>query len=114
MNNVVGVASQIRTNTGAKLLRKISLDIMENSLIGLFIDRTNDDTSLRNCFNDDKMMEILKCGDCLSLNDERTIKFHQNWKQDSYVFDESRQIWYDSNINPITDDLFIPRDDNNG
>ena len=33
------------------------------------------------------------------MNDKKTIEFHQSCKQDSFVFDESRQIWYDSKIN---------------
>lgn len=111
MNNVVDLSENIRTNTGARLLRKISMVRMHNSLIELFVDRTAIDTSLSGHFNKDKIRKNLKYGYCLSLNDKKTIKFHNSCKQDFYVFDESRQIWYDSKIDPITDDLFISRDD---
>lgn len=111
MVNSVNVASQIRTNTGARLLRKISLAKMHNSLFDLFVDRTAIATSFKSPFNKDKIIKNLKYRHCLCLNDKRTIEYHKSCKQDFYVFDESRQIWYDSKINPIKDDLFIPRDD---
>ena len=112
MNNVVGVASQIRTNTGAKLLREISLKTMKRKLIDLFKDRTSDKPV--NLFNDDKIRKVMQYKRCKSLNDKRKIEFHQSCIQDSDVFDESKQIWIPNSVNPINDDLFIPRNDYSG
>ena len=84
---------------------------MHNSLIDLFVDRTKVETTFRRFMNNDSIKKSMQFHKCQSLNDERTIKFHQSAKQDSYVFDESRQIWIDDNVDPINDDLFIPRDD---
>ena len=112
MNDIVGVASQIRTNTGAKLLRKISLDRMENSLMDLFVDRTKQDTVNR-LNSEDGIRKVLKYSHCQRLNDARRIEFGNSFKQADDVFDEKRQIWIDKYIDPIKDDLFIPRDDSN-
>ena len=109
MNYFVDAASEIRTNTGAKLLRKISLRSMHNSLIDLFQDRTSMDNV--NLFDEDGIRKVLRYSKCQDLNDASTIEFNQSSKQDDYVFDESKQIWIPSRVNPITDDLFIPRDD---
>ena len=111
MNNVFDVASEIRTNTGAKILRKISLEKMHYHLMDLFQDRTKIDEQVNLLDNEDGIRQTLRYIHCKNLNDERTIKFHQGWKQESDVFDEKRQIWIDSFIDPINDDLFIPRSD---
>lgn len=112
MNNFVGVASQIRTNTGAKLLRKISLDRIQNSLMELFEDRTKQKTNL--FADEDGIRKVLRYSNCLHLNDARTIEFGNSFKQANDVFDEKRQIWIDRFIDTEKDDLFIPRDDSNG
>lgn len=106
---MISLASEIRTRVGEKLSRNVSLVKMHNSLSELFVDRTSIDTSLGRFFKFDK--DAPRYYHCLCLNDERTIKFHQSTKQDSYVFDEQRQIWIDEYIDPIKEDYFIPRDD---
>lgn len=108
---MIALASEIRTNVGDKLSRNVSLVNMHNSLSELFVDRTSIDTSLRRYFDDGAMKKSMQFSHCQSLNDERTIKFHQSCKQEDDVFDETRQIWIDKFIDPIKDDLFIPRDD---
>ena len=112
MNSGVGVASQIRTHTGAKLLRSVSLKRMENSLMDLFIDRNNDDTVNR-LINEDGIRKVLRYSHCKRLNDKRRIEFNNSCKQANDVFDETRQIWISPNVDPMKDDLFIPRDDVN-
>ena len=111
MNSVVSVASNIRTSASDVLLRKVSMVRMYNSLVGLFADRTANNTPTNLFDNGDGVKRTLRYMHCLSLNDERTIAFHQGWKQSSDVFDEDRQIWIDANIDVERDDLFIPRDD---
>ena len=111
MNNAIGLAESIRTISAGKLQRNISLSRMHHTLIDLFVDRTAIDTTLAGFVNDEDVLETLRYMNCLSLNDERTIKFHQSWKQDSYVFDEKRQIWIDGIVDAEKDDMFIPRDD---
>jgi len=108
---MIALASEIRTSVGDKLSRNVSLVKMHNSLSELFIDRTAIDTSLRRFFSEDGMKKSMQQSNCKSLNDERTIKFHQSIKQQDDVFDEKRQIWIDKFIDPIKDDLFIPRSD---
>lgn len=108
---MISLASEIRTSVGDKLSRNVSLVKMHNSLSELFVDRTSIDTSLRRLFDEDKMKKSMQYSHCKSLNDERTIKFNQTCKQESDVFDEDRQIWIDEFVDPINDDLFIPRDD---
>ena len=115
MNNIVGVASQIRTNTGAKLLRKISLDRMKRKLNEFFVDWNNDNNNSNSVFGDaDGIRKVMRYSNCLHLNDARTIEFCNSFKQADDVFDEKRQIWIDRFIDTEKDDLFIPRDDNNG
>ncbi len=109
MVSITGLSESIRTTSSDKLLRTISLNKMHNSLIDLFSDRTAIDND--NGTNDEDVFKVLRYSDCLSLNDESTIKFHQSQHQQSDVFDEQRQIWIDEHINPIEDDLFIPRSD---
>ena len=111
MNNGIGLSSSIRTNCSEVLSRIVSLDEMHNSLIVLFVDRTNVDTSLARLMDDESLNKSMQYSRCKSLNDERTIKFNQSCKQESDVFDETRQIWIDEFIDPINDDMFIPRDD---
>ena len=111
MNNGIGLSSSIRTNCSEVLSRTVSLDEMHNSLIVLFVDRTNVDTSLARLMDDESLNKSMQYSRCKSLNDERTIKFNQSCKQESDVFDETRQIWIDEFIDPINDDMFIPRDD---
>ena len=113
MNNIVGVASQIRTNTGAKLLRKISLKRMNNRLMDLFMDRTKQD-SVNRFADEDGIRKVMQYNHCLHLNDARTIEFGNSCKQADDVFDEKRQIWISRFIDTEKDDLFIPRDDGNG
>ena len=113
MNNGIGLSSSIRTNCSEVLSRKISLVKMHHGLMDLFVDRTKIDTSLRRFMNDESLNKSMQYSRCKSLNDERTIKFNQSCKQESDVFDETRQIWIDEFIDPINDDMFIPRDDAN-
>lgn len=104
------LSSNIRTIASDKLLAKIPLTTMQRTLIDLFMDRTK--RNQVNLFdNKDDFKRVMKYNHCLHLNDERTIAFNQNWKQEDDVFDESRQIWIDRFIDPINDDMFIPRDD---
>lgn len=105
------LSQNIRTNTDDKLVRKVSLVKMHNSLISLFVDNTSADTKIRNLLDEDCMKMLLRYSDCLSLNDEKTIAFHQRCRQDDYVFDEDRQIWIDGTVDTEKNDLFIPRDD---
>ena len=111
MDSAIGLAESIRTISSDKLQRTISISRMKRKLIELFVDRTKTESPLFS--NDDKeeIKQVLKFNNCLSLNDERTIAFNQGWKQEDDVFDESRQIWISGHINPIEDDVFIPRDD---
>lgn len=104
-------SSSIRTISSDKLQRTFSIPGMQRNLIGLFDDGTEKDNV--NLFESEKehFKKSLRFMNCQSLNDERTIEFHQRWKQESDVFDESRQIWIDKYIDPIKDDMFIPRDD---
>ena len=111
--NSVDLSSSIRTNTGAKLLKEISLDKMHNSLMGLFVDKTKNETRI-NLFDKDEVKKTLAYNHCKSLNDKRTIEFHQSFKQEYYVFNEKRKIWISRYIDSEKDDLFIPRDDVNG
>lgn len=108
---MIDLASRIRTRTSERLLNKTSLSPIKlhKNIIGLFVDRTSIDTTLRRFMKVDD--DILKYPHCLCLNDEKTIKFHQGFKHDHYIYDEERGIWRDADINPITDDCFIPRDD---
>ena len=111
--NSVELSSSIRTNTGAKLLKEISLDKMHNNLMGLFVDKTKNETRI-NLFDNDEVKKTLAYSHCKSLNDKRTIDFHQSTKQEYYVFNEKRKIWISRYIDSEKDDLFIPRDDVNG
>lgn len=108
--NKLGMASTIRTSCAEMLARKRSIKRMQNSLIELFVDRTKDDKPV-NLFDNGKIRQILRYSHCKSLNDKKIIEFHQSFKQEDDVFDEDRQIWISSHIDPIKDDLFIPRDD---
>ena len=106
MNNApLSLSSSIRTISSDKLLRTISIPRM------LFVDRTKKENPLFSDDDKEQLDKVLKFNHCLSLNDERTIAFNQGWKQEDDVFDESRQIWISGHINPIEDDVFIPRDD---
>lgn len=105
------VSSTIRTNCAERLLRKISLKTMQRKLNELFVDWQEQENKTNLLEDNDGLRKVMKYNRCESLNDERTIEFHQSWKQDSYVFDETRQIWIDENVDPINDDMFIPRDD---
>ena len=113
MNNVIGLSDNIRTNCAERLTRKISLDRIQNSLIDLFMDRTKQDTH-DNFADEDELRKVMQYSNCLHLNDARTIEFGNSFKQADDVFDEKRQIWIDRFIDTEKDDLFIPRDDNNG
>ena len=108
---MIDLASRIRTRTSERLLNKTSLSPIKlhKNIIGLFVDRTSIDTTLRRFMKVDD--DILKYPHCLCLNDEKTIKFHQGFKHNHYIYDEERGIWRDADINPIRDDCFIPRDD---
>jgi len=112
MNSVVSVASNIRTIASDKLLKNVSLKRMHISLIDLFVDRTAIDSEI-NLIGNDKMLENLRYMHCQSLNDERTIAFHQGWKQADDVFDEQRQIWIPNTVDVEKDNMFIPRADAN-
>lgn len=108
--NKLGMASTIRTSCAEMLARKRSIKRMQNSLIELFVDRTKDDKPV-NLFDNNKIKQTLRYSHCKSLNDKRTIDFNQSFKQEDDVFDEDRQIWISSYMDPVKDDLFIPRDD---
>ena len=112
MNNApLSLSSSIRTISSAKLLRTISIPRMQRKLNELFEDETEKENKASLFGDDDAVNQSLKFMHCNSLNDERTIKFHQGWKQKDDVFDEKRQIWISKYIDPINDDMFIPRDD---
>lgn len=113
MVSVIGLSESIRTNSSANLTRNISLKKMHRKLNEVFVDWNAKDISDSDSpFGDgDAVLELSRYYHCQCLNDERTIKFHQGFKQDSYVFDETRQIWIDECIDTEKDDLFIPRDD---
>lgn len=119
MMNVLNVVvmllinSKIRTKCADELQRTISLKSMQNCLMDLFCDRTKIETSLRRFFDEDNIKNTPRWYNCLSMNDERTIKFHQGFKQQNYVFNEDKQIWIDPFVDPIEHDYFIPRDDAN-
>lgn len=103
---MISVASEIRLKVKDKLANTPT-----TNLLNLFVDRTSIDTSFRRFMgvnNDNPRYDH-----CLCLNDEKTIKFNQNLKQDSDVFDEKRQIWVGGTVDLVEDDLFIPRDDDN-
>ena len=120
----VKLASKLRTNTGERLTRNISLARIHNSLSELFVDRTNIDSSSLGRFVDmefenriylspgdavdENKITILNYNHCLHLNDEKTIK--HNSKD---VFDESRQIWIPHEVDVVKDNMFIPRSDTN-
>ena len=106
----LSISSSIRTNSSDVLLRNVSIKRMHNSLIDLFVDRTNLDT-ISGIGDEDSIKQMMQFNKCNSMNDERTIKFHQSWKQASDVFDEKLQIWIDKSIDTEKDNLFIPRDD---
>ena len=105
------LSSSIRTISSDKLQRTISIPRMQRKLIELFEDGTEKDNKVSLFGDDSAFKESLRYMHCQSLNDERTIKFHQGWKQEDDVFDEKRQIWISKYIDPINDDMFIPRDD---
>lgn len=79
MNSVICLSESIRTNTGGNLSRTISLKRMQDSLIGLFADRTKINTSFGRFFNKDNLkvespLSIYR--DCMNLNDEKTIEWN--------------------------------------
>ena len=102
----------IRTISAGKLQRDVSLSRMHHSLIDLFVDRTAINSEI-NLIGNDRMLENLRFMHCQSLNDERTIAFHQGWKQADDVFDEQRQIWIPNSVDVEKDNMFVPRDDAN-
>lgn len=105
------LSSSIRTIASDKLQRTISIPKMQRKLNELFDDRTGKDSNISLFGSDDDVKESLRYMHCQDLNDERTIAFNQGWKQSDDVFDEKRQIWISGTIDPINDDMFIPRDD---
>lgn len=107
----IDLSENIRTIASDKLQRNVSLKRMQRKLNELFVDWKTKENPTNLFEKDDGIRKVMKYNRCESLNDARTIKFHQSWKQDSYVFDETRQIWIDEHIDPINDDMFIPRDD---
>ena len=111
MNNLLVLSESIRTMASDKLLKNVSLNRIHNCLIDLFLDRTVNDTPINLLDNEDGVKKTLRFIHCQNLNDEKVIKFNQNWKQADDVFDEKRQIWIDRFIDTEKDDLFIPRDD---
>lgn len=94
MNTGIDLSSSIRTNCSEVLSRKTSLVKMHYSLIDLFVDRTEIDTTLRRFFNDESMKKSMQYSRCKRLNDDN----------DSYSCDIH-------DVDSIKDDLFIPRDD---
>ena len=105
------LSSSIRTISSDKLQRTISIPRMQRKLIELFEDGTEKDNKVSLFGDDSAFKESLRYMHCQSLNDERTIKFHQGWKQDGYVFNEKLQIWIDGSIDVEKDNLFVPRVD---
>ena len=103
---MISLASEIRINVSERLSRNV-----HDKLLELFVDRTSIDTSFRRLMG--KNEDTPRYDHCLYLNDEKTIKFHQSFKQDSDIFDEKRQIWVSDSVDLVEDDLFIPRDDDN-
>ena len=97
---MISLASEIRINVSERLSRNV-----HDKLLELFVDRTSIDTSFRRFMNKDKLPYY----NCKSLNDEKTIEFHQKTRQMHDVFDDERQIWISSDINPSEHDYFIPR-----
>ena len=98
--------SEIRLKVKDKLA-----NTSNTNLLDLFVDRTSIDTSFRRFMGVNK--DNPRYDNCLCLNDEKTIKFHQSLKQDNDVYDEKRQIWVGGTVDLVEDDLFIPRDDVN-
>lgn len=111
MVSITGLSKSIRTIASDKLLRTLSLTKMQRSLNELFVDWNTKDNP-RTLFEDnDGVMKVMQYNHCQTLNDERTIAFHQSWKQADDVFDEKRQIWISAHIDAEKDDMFIPRSD---
>lgn len=94
MNTGIDLSSSIRTNCSEVLSRKISLVKMHNSLIDLFVDRTEVDTTLRRFMDDESLNKSMQYSRCKSSNDDH----------DSYSCDGD-------DVDSIKYDLFIPRDD---
>ena len=103
---MIFLASEIRINVNKRLSRNVY-----DKLLELFVDRTSIDTSFRRFMG--KNENTPRYSHCLCLNNEKTIKFNQSFKQDSDIFDEKRQIWVSDSVDLVEDDLFIPRDDVN-
>ena len=103
---MISVASQIRIKVKDRLA-----NTLDTNLLDLFIDRTSIDTSFGRFMGKNK--DNQRYDHCLCLNNEKTIKFHQSFKQDNDVFDEKRQIWVSATVDLVKDNLFIPRDDEN-
>ncbi len=108
---MLDLAYRIRTKSCERLLTRTSIspDTLNTNLLGLFIDRKSIDTSFRRFFGRNKDRPLYR--HCQSLNDARTIDFHQRVKQESDVFDEKRQIWIPNYVDLETDDLFIPKEE---
>lgn len=88
------LSESIRTIASDKLTRDISIARMYGNLIDLFFDRTSIDTSLARFFSEDNLKETLAYSDCLSLNDEDTIRFNNSQKQASdKPVDESHNLF---------------------
>ena len=94
MNTGIDLSSSIRTNCSEVLSRKISLVKRHNSLIDLFVDRTEVDTTLRRFMDDESLNKSMQYSRCKSSNDDH----------DSYSCDGD-------DVDSIKCDLFIPRDD---
>ena len=78
----------------------------------LFVDWNRTDSDSNSVFGDaDGVLEYSRYYNCQSLNDERTIKFNQGWKQEDDVFDEKLQIWISKFIDTEKDNMFVPRVD---
>ena len=107
------LSSLIRTIASDKLQKNVSLSRMQRKLIELFVDWNKKENSTNLFEKDDGIKRVMKYNNCESLNDERTIKFNQRFKQTGDVFDETRQIWISEFVDPIEDDMFMSRDDAN-
>ena len=62
----------------------VSLDSMHKTLLELFVDRTEIDTSLARYMTNDGIAESLKYKRCMALNDEDKLNFIQSLPNKQY------------------------------
>ena len=78
---MIELSAKIRTNAAGVLSRKISLQLMHNSLNDLFVDRTAIDTSLRRLMTKENIEKTIVYNDCMAFNDKDTIEFNTHLSQ---------------------------------